>query len=173
MKKTSVLFLCTGNTCRSQMADGYLRSRYADRFESHSSGSAPDLSKFRETNGVHPHALEMLRRYGYDTRGLHSKLWTPYIKGKISIDIVLTLCGSGRDELEEVCPVFPGRAVKAHWGVDDPSHVKGTAEETDSAFEAAFKIIRQRIDALAALPIETMLQANLYREVQSIATKVL
>lgn len=169
MKKKSVLFLCTGNTCRSQMAEGYLRGRYGDRFESHSSGSAPDLSKFGETNGVHPYALEMLRRYGLPTEGLHSKLWTPYIKGEIPIDIVLTLCGSGRDDLEEACPIFPGQAVKAHWGVDDPSHVEGTAEEIDRAFEETFRIIRRRIDALAALPVETMSQEELQREILSIA----
>lgn len=169
MEKISVLFLCTGNTCRSQMADGYLRGRFGDRFESHSSGSAPDLSKFSETNGVHPYALEMLKRYGIATEGLHSKLWTPYIKGEIPIDIVLTLCGSGRDELEEACPIFPGRAVKAHWGVDDPSHVKGTAEEIDRAFEDAFRIIRRRIDALAALPVETISREELQREVLHIA----
>jgi arsenate reductase len=169
MKKKSVLFLCTGNTCRSQMAEGYLRGRYGDRFESHSSGSAPDLSKFRETNGVHPHALEILKRYGINTEGLHSKLWTPYIQGKIPIDIVLTLCGSGRDELEEACPIFPGQAVKAHWGVDDPSHVKGTAEEVDRAFEEAFGTIRRRIDAMAALPVETMSREDLQRELLRIA----
>lgn len=168
MKKTAVLFLCTGNTCRSQMAHGYLRHRYGDRFEAHSSGSSPDLTKFKETNGVHPKALQILQKYGCNTDGLHSKLWTPYIDGTIPIDIVLTLCCSGRAELEEACPVFPGKALKADWGVDDPSHVEGTPEQIDQAFEEAFATIRRRIDALAALPA-TMSKEDLQKELLRIA----
>lgn len=149
--KTSVLFLCTGNSCRSQMAEAVLRHRYGDRFASHSSGSAPDLSRFPDTSGVHPLALDTLRRNGVPIEGLHSKLWDPYVKGEVPVQIVITLCGSAKDELNAACPVFPGRAITAHWGVDDPSHVMGTPEEIDRAFQTAFETIGRRIGALADL----------------------
>lgn len=151
MKKVGVLFLCTGNSCRSQMAEAILRHRYGDRFDSHSSGSAPDLTRFPDTAGVHPLALETLRRNGVSTDGLHAKLWDPYVSGETPVQIVLTLCGSAKGELDAACPIFPGRAVTAHWGVDDPSHVRGTSQEIDQAFQAAFDTIGRRIDALAAL----------------------
>lgn len=149
--KGSVLFLCTGNSCRSQMAEAILRHRYGDRFESHSSGSAPDLSRFHETDGVHPLAMTTLRKNGISTEGLHSKLWNPYVNGEIPVQIVITLCGSAKGELDAACPIFPGRAITAHWGVDDPSHVIGTPEEIDRAFQTAFETIARRIDALAGL----------------------
>lgn len=154
MKKTRVLFLCTGNSCRSQMAEAILRHRYGDRFDAHSSGSAPDLSKYPDTGGVHPLALAALRRNGIPSDGLRSKLWDPYVSGATPVQIVLTLCGSAQGELAAACPVFPGKAMTAHWGIEDPSHVEGSQEEIDRAFQTAFDTIARRIDALAAISID-------------------
>lgn len=135
-----LLFLCTGNSCRSIMAEGLLRHYGAGRFVAHSAGSFP-------TGEVHPQSLATLRRHGIDAEGFRSKSWDEFTGQPV--DIVITVCDNAAGE---VCPVFPGKQIKAHWGVPDPAHIQGLPQEIENGFDAVFRMLEKRVKALVALP---------------------
>lgn len=138
-----LLFLCTGNSCRSIMAEGLLRHYGAGRFVAYSAGSFP-------MGEVHPQSLATLQRHGMDASGFRSKSWDEFTCQRI--DIVITVCDNAADE---VCPVFPGMQMKAHWGVPDPGHMNGAQQEIEAGFEHVFLLLEKRIKALIALPRPT------------------
>ncbi|OAI51643.1 hypothetical protein AYO46_07750 [Betaproteobacteria bacterium SCGC AG-212-J23] len=134
----NVLFLCTGNSARSILAEAYLNWAGRGRFYAHSAGSHPG-------GKVNPFALELLQRKGIPTDGLHSKSWDVFAKpGAPNLDFVFTVCDNAAGE---VCPLWPGRPIKGHWGVPDPAAVQGSDEEKRKAFLDAFNRLSSRIDA--------------------------
>ena len=146
-KTYNVLFLCTGNSARSIMAEVLLNHLGRGRFRAYSAGSQP--------NGrVNPYSLETLESFGLPTQGLRSKSWDEFAQpGAPPIDFVITVCASAAGE---ACPVWPGRPVTAHWGVDDPAAVEGSDEEKRAAFRSAASILRRRIELLLALPLDRL-----------------
>src|SRR5438876_7831381 len=140
----SVLFLCTGNSARSILAEAYLNHAGRGRFTAHSAGSHP-------AGRVNPFALELLREDGLPTAEARSKSWDEFAApGAPKIDFVFTVCDSAA---AEVCPVWPGHPVTAHWGVPDPAAVAGTDEQKRRAFKDAFTALARRIDLFLALPM--------------------
>ncbi|MYN16868.1 arsenate reductase ArsC [Rugamonas sp. FT107W] len=135
----NVLFLCTGNSCRSVLSEGVFNHLAPAGWRAISAGSQP-------VGALHPRAVALLARKGISTEGYHSKSWNDL---PVTPDIVITVCGSAAGE---TCPAYLGQVLRAHWGVDDPSHVVGTEEEIEAAFEHAYRIIRARIEAFLALP---------------------
>lgn len=147
MKPMNVLFLCTGNSARSIMAEAYLNRAGRGRFVAYSAGSHP-------TGEVNPHALELLASNGLPTEGLRSKSWDAFARpGAPVMDLVLTVCDQAAGE---VCPVWPGQPISAHWGVDDPAKVVGSDAEKRRAFIRAFATLSTRINLLLALPFERL-----------------
>ena len=143
----SVLFLCTGNSARSILAEAYLNHAGRGRFTAHSAGSHP-------AGRVNPFALELLRETGLPTAGARSKSWDEFARPDApKIDFVVTVCDSAA---AEVCPVWPGHPVKAHWGVPDPAAVEGTDEQKRRAFKDALITLSRRIDLFLALPVEKL-----------------
>jgi arsenate reductase len=143
----SVLFLCTGNSARSIMAEVLLKSLGGGRFRSFSAGSHP-------RGRVHPLAIETLSKQGYDTAGVRSKDWGEFsAAGAPPIDFVITLCDEAAGE---PCPLFPGRAVRAHWGLEDPARAQGSAEDQRRAFREALALIRRRVQAFTSLPFDSV-----------------
>jgi arsenate reductase len=138
-----VLFLCTGNSARSIMAEAMLNHLGRGRFKAYSAGSHP--------NGrVNPFAIEMMQAAGLDTAGLRSKSWEEFARPDAPhFDFILTVCDNAAGE---VCPVWPGKPITAHWGVEDPAAVQGTDEEKRAAFRSAAAALRRRIELLIALP---------------------
>jgi protein-tyrosine-phosphatase len=147
MKPYNVLFLCTGNSARSILAEGYLNAAGAGRFRAYSAGSHPG-------GKVNPFALEVLAKHRIDTVGFRSKSWDEFARpGAPEIDMIFTVCDSAA---EETCPVWPGKPITAHWGVADPAAVTGSDEEKRNAFQRAFSEISARINFLIALPIDKL-----------------
>ena len=143
----SVLFLCTGNSARSILAEAYLNHTGRGRFIAYSAGSHP-------AGRVNPFALELLRETGLPTAGARSKSWDEFARPDApKIDFVVTVCDSAA---AEVCPVWPGHPVKAHWGVPDPAAVEGTDEQKRRAFKDALTTLSRRIDLFLALPVEKL-----------------
>jgi arsenate reductase len=143
--KRSVLFLCTGNSCRSVLAEATFNALAGPEWRAMSAGSHP-------TGTVHPRSLALLRREGISTEGLHSKSWV----GLPSIpDIVITVCDSAAGE---TCPAYLGPVLRAHWGVDDPAKATGTDAEIDAKFEQAYRTLRARIEAFLKLPLDRLRQ---------------
>ncbi|WP_332853843.1 arsenate reductase ArsC [Duganella sp. S19_KUP01_CR8] len=136
----NVLFLCTGNSCRSVLSEGVFNHLAPQGWRALSAGSQP-------AGALHPRAVALLTRKGISTEGYYSKSWNDL---PATPDIVITVCGSAAGE---TCPAYLGQVLRAHWGVDDPSHVVGTEEEIETAFELAYRIIRARIEAFLALPL--------------------
>jgi arsenate reductase len=152
----NVLFLCTGNSARSIMAESILRKDGAGRFRVFSAGSMP-------RGEVNPFALKVLARAEYPTDGLRSKDWSEFgAEGAPHMDFVFTVCDNAAGE---VCPVWPGQPMTAHWGIEDPSAVEGNDIQKETAFVAAFRYLKNRITAFAALPVASLdrlsLQASL------------
>ncbi|MBM3609898.1 MAG: arsenate reductase ArsC [Alphaproteobacteria bacterium] len=142
-KVFNVLFLCTGNTARSVLAEGILRKLGAGRFNAWSAGSQPK-------GVVNPFALKVLADEGYPAEGYRSKNWDEYAApGAPQMDFVITVCDSAAGE---VCPVWPGKPVTAHWGIEDPAAVEGNDLEKEKSFVQAFKLMRNRISVFVALP---------------------
>lgn len=139
----NVLFLCTGNSCRSILAEATFNHLAPPGWRGYSAGSRP-------TGQVHPRSLALLGREGIDTSGYHSKSWDHL---PVTPDIVITVCGSAAGE---VCPAYLGPALRAHWGVEDPAHVTGTDSGIDEAFEKAYRTLRARIEAFLALPLDKL-----------------
>lgn len=139
----NVLFLCTGNSCRSILAEATFNALAPAGWQAMSAGSQP-------TGEVHPGSLALLVREGIATDGLHSKSWDAL---PVTPDIVLTVCGNAAGE---TCPAYLAPAIRAHWGVEDPAKATGTEQEIEAAFETAYQILRARIEALFALPLGTL-----------------
>jgi protein-tyrosine-phosphatase len=129
-----VLFLCTGNSARSLMAEAILNRIGAPRFRAWSAGSHPKGS-------VHPEALRLLRTLGYDTAGLRSKSWDEFTGG-IAFDHVITVCNNAA---AEACPLIPGMPAKLHWDIPDPASARGSAAEIEAAFRAVHDVLAERI----------------------------
>ncbi|MBL8019104.1 MAG: arsenate reductase ArsC [Leptospirales bacterium] len=168
MEKLTILFLCTGNSCRSQMAEAVVKTLHQDRFIGYSAGSEPDLGKFPETKGVHPMALRVLQENRIWTEGLYSKSWDQFIQQKERIDFAFTLCDNAQTEMLEVCPVFPGQPMTAHWGLPDPALATGSDEVVRKVFQDAFFLLKRRLDLLASLPFASLQQNALQNRVDEI-----
>jgi arsenate reductase len=141
-----VLFLCTGNSARSIIAESLLNGLGGGRFRAFSAGSRP-------TGTVNPFALQVLARDGYPVEGVRSKSWDEFTgPGAPPIDFVITVCGNAANE---ACPVFPGKAVRAHWGVEDPAAVTGSDADKQRAFRETLDILRRRVQRFTSLPFES------------------
>jgi arsenate reductase len=136
----NILFLCTGNSCRSILAEATFNHLAPDGWKAMSAGSKP-------TGQVHPRSLALLAREGISTAGYCSKSWENL---PLTPDIVVTVCSSAAGE---TCPAYLGAVVRTHWGVEDPAHATGSDEEIDAAFMTAYRILRARIEAFLALPL--------------------
>jgi arsenate reductase len=155
----NVLFLCTGNSARSLIAEAVLNRVGVGKFAAFSAGSHPK----REP---HPEALALLKRLNHPTDELRCKSWDELARdGAPKLDFVFTLCDAAA---EEVCPVWPGQPVTAHWGMPDPSAVKGSPAEAAAAFAEAYRMITARITAFAELPIESLDRLALAERVAAI-----
>lgn len=155
----NVLFLCTGNTARSIIAEGILRKDGAGRFNAYSAGSHPK-------GVVNPFALKVLAAADYPADGFSSKPWDIYaVPGAPVMDFVFTVCD---DAAGETCPVWPGQPMTAHWGIEDPARVEGTDLEKEAAFVQAFRYLRNRITAFANLPIASLDSLALGRRLRDI-----
>ena len=143
----NVLFLCTGNSARSILAEAYLNSAGQGRFTAHSAGSHP-------AGKVNPFALELLEKNRLPRAGLRSKNWDEFARaGAPKLDFVFTVCDNAAGE---TCPLWPGQPITAHWGVADPAAVQGTDAEKRKAFLRAFTELSVRINLLLALPIDKL-----------------
>lgn len=146
MTTFNVLFLCTGNSARSIMAEALLNTLGKDRFIAYSAGSFP-------AGKVQPIATELARAIGYDAP-LRSKSWDEFASADAPpLDFIITVCDNAAGE---VCPVWPGQPVTAHWGVPDPASVEGAEEDRRRAFQQAWMMLRQRIELLLALPLDKL-----------------
>jgi arsenate reductase len=142
----NVLFLCTGNSARSIIAEAILNRLGEGKFRAFSAGSKP-------AGQVNPHTLQLLDGLGYDTAGLRSKSWHEFTKpGGPTFDFVFTVC----DDAAEACPVWPGQPMTAHWGIPDPAQARGTPAEIALAFKDAYRMLNQRIGLFVALPIRSL-----------------
>lgn len=139
----NVLILCTGNSCRSILGEATFNHLAPAGWHAISAGSKP-------AGYVHPRSLALLKREGIDTEGYHSKSWDNL---PVTPDIVISVCGNAAGE---ECPAYLGPVLRAHWGVEDPAHVIGSDEEIDAAFLQAYRILRARIEAFFALPLEEL-----------------
>src|SRR5208337_1158039 len=143
----NVLFLCTGNTARSILAESILRKDGARRFNAFSAGS-------HSKGVVNPFALKTLAAHGYPAEGLRSKNWDEFAAPDApKMDFVFTVCDHAAGE---ACPVWPGHPMTAHWGIEDPAAVEGTDIEKERAFNLAFRYLRNRILQFAALPLKSL-----------------
>lgn len=155
----NVLFLCTGNSARSILAEAILNEMGAGRFRAYSAGSRP-------TGRVHPLALELLERKGMDTSALRSKGWEEFERPQAPpMDFIFTVCDSAA---AETCPVWPGRPVSAHWGIPDPAAATGTDDDKRRAFRDAFSILRRRISSLLSQPLDRLEKAALQERLREI-----
>jgi len=155
----NVLFLCTGNSARSIMAEVLANQLGHGRFTAYSAGSSP-------RGQVNPMALQVLQDAGFSTEGLRSKPWDEFAQpGAPEMDLVITVCDRAAGES---CPVWPGHPVTAHWGVPDPAAATGNAEEIHKAFTQALMVLQQRIHLLAALKIEALDRLVLESKVREI-----
>ena len=155
----NVLFLCTGNSARSIMAEAYLNATASGRFAACSAGSHPG-------GKVNPFALELLQKNRIETSGLRSKSWDEYAKpGAPELHFVFTVCDNAAGEM---CPIWPGQPISAHWGVQDPAAVEGSDEEKRRAFLRAFTELSARINLFLALPMEKLDRMTLQRKLREI-----
>ncbi|OAI09253.1 arsenate reductase ArsC [Methylomonas methanica] len=139
----NVLFLCTGNSCRSVLGEATFNHLAPAGWHGMSAGSKP-------TGKIHPRSLALLAREGISTEGYYSKSWNDL---PVTPDIVLSVCGNAANE---TCPAYLGPVMRSHWGVEDPAHVEGTDEEIDAAFMVAYRILRHRIEQFFALPLDEL-----------------
>lgn len=154
-----VLFLCTGNSARSILAEAILAGLAPERFRAHSAGSHP-------TGRVHPLALELLRERGFETRGLRSKSWDEFARPEApALDFVFTVCDAAAGER---CPIWPGQPMTAHWGVEDPAACEGGRDEQRWPFRRAFLVLRRRIELFASLRLEALDRLSLQSRLDQI-----
>lgn len=155
----NVLFLCTGNSARSIMAEAILNFKGKPRFSAYSAGSHP-------SGNVRPEALQRLEAAHIPTDGLRSKTWDEFASGEgPKMDFVFTVCDNAA---KEVCPIWPGQPVTAHWGVPDPAAVQGSAQQIERAFREAFTILERRIALFVSLPIASLDRLAIKKEVDRI-----
>ena len=155
----NVLFLCTGNSARSILAEAILNNRGKGRFKAFSAGSHPKVE-------VHPLALALLERKGLPTEGLRSKAWDEFAQPAApTLDFIFTVCDNAAGE---VCPVWPGHPMTAHWGQPDPAAVEGTELDRTNAFREAFSVLERRIEAFTSLPMASLDQLSLGKKVREI-----
>ena len=155
----NVLFLCTGNTARSILAESILRKEGRGRFRSFSAGSQPKGS-------VNPFAIKVLASMDYPTDELHSKSWEEFASPDApKMDFVFTVCDKAA---QETCPVWPGQPMSAHWGIEDPAEVVGTELEKEAAFVTAFRLLRNRIAAFTSLPLASIDRMSLGTQLREI-----
>ena len=155
----NVLFLCTGNSARSILAEAYLNSAARGRFVAYSAGSHP-------AGKVNPFAIDLLEKNRLPTQGLRSKNWDEFAApGAPKMDFVFTVCDNAAGE---VCPIWPGQPITAHWGIADPAAVVGSDEAKRKAFLRAFTELSTRINLLLALPIEKLERTALKRKLDQI-----
>jgi arsenate reductase (thioredoxin) len=155
----NVLFLCTGNSARSIMAEAILNFKGRPSFIAYSAGSHP-------AGTVRPEALRQLEAARLFTQGLRSKSWEEFSQpGAPRLDFVFTVCDNAA---KEVCPVWPGQPMTAHWGVPDPAAVQGTEEEVENAFRSAFFMLDRRISLFLCLPLASLDKMALKREIDRI-----
>jgi arsenate reductase len=153
----NVLFLCTGNSARSVMAEAILNKH--GRFRAYSAGSHPK-------GAVNPHTIELLAGLGYDTAGFRSKSWDEFAKpGAPRFDFVFTVCD---DAAGEACPLWPGQPMIAHWGIADPAAARGAPTEVARAFREAYRLLERRIELFTALPIASLEQLVLQARLREI-----
>lgn len=157
----NVLFLCTGNSCRSILGEATFNHLAPPGWRAMSAGSKP-------TGKVHPRSLALLQREGIPTTGYFSKSWDDL---PATPDIVITVCSSAAGE---TCPAYLGPVLRTHWGVDDPAHVTGTEAAIDAAFFDAYRTLRRRIEAFLALPLDELAadRARLKSEMDRIGSTV-
>ncbi|HEY2069206.1 MAG TPA: arsenate reductase ArsC [Rhizomicrobium sp.] len=155
----SVLFLCTGNSARSILGEAILNRIGARDFRAFSAGSMPKAT-------VHPQALALLERLGYPTAGLRSKGWEEFSGPDApKMDFVFTVCDSAANE---VCPVWPGQPMTAHWGIPDPAAIEGTEEQIAFAFRDAYTALHRRIGLFINLPMRSLDRMSLKRRLDEI-----
>jgi len=159
----NVLFLCTGNSARSILAEALMNHWGRERFRGFSAGSFP-------TGRVNPHALALLERMDIPADGARSKSWDEFAApGAPPIDFVITVCDNAAGE---TCPIWPGHPLTAHWGVEDPAAVAGTHEEVAAAFRQAFDALEHRIKAFVALPVASLERLALQQHMDRIGTSL-
>ena len=155
----NALFLCTGNSARSIIAEAILNKLGAGRFRAYSAGSQPK-------GQVNPHTIQLLQGLDYDTSGFRSKSWSEFAKpGAPPLDFVFTVCDNAAGE---ACPVWPGQPMTAHWGIPDPAEATGTPAEIALAFKDAYRMLNQRIGIFAALPLRALDQLSLQEKLKEI-----
>jgi protein-tyrosine-phosphatase len=155
----NVLFLCTGNSARSIMAEAILNKLGAGKFRAFSAGSQPK-------GWVHPETLRLLQSLGYDTSRFRSKSWSEFADpGAPLLDFVFTVCDNAAGE---TCPVWPGQPMTAHWGVPDPAEAKGSVAEIALAFKDAYRMLNQRIGIFTSLPLRALDQLSLQQKLREI-----
>ena len=158
-KPYNVLFLCTGNSARSIVAEAILNKIGAGKFRAHSAGSQPK-------GQVNPDTLRLLRSLGYDTSGFRSKSWTEFARpGAPSLDFVFTVCDNAAGE---TCPIWPGQPMTAHWGIPDPAEAKGSEAEIALAFKDTYRMLHQRIGIFVALPVQSLDRLTLQSKLKDI-----
>ena len=155
----NVLFLCTGNSARSIMAEVLLSRAGQGKFRAFSAGSQPK-------GQVHPYALDLLRKLNFDVSGLRSKSWSEFAEPDApKLDFVFTVCDNAA---AETCPVWPGQPMTAHWGVPDPAAATGNEAEARLAFADALRMLSNRIDIFVSLPIRSLDALSLQRQLEAI-----
>lgn len=158
-EELNVLFLCTGNSARSIMAECILNREGRGKFKAFSAGSTP-------TGKVNPLALNLLRKMNYDVSELRSKSWEEFGGDDApKLDFVFTVCD---DAAQETCPVWPGQPMTAHWGVPDPAKVEGTEAERAFAFDDCFRMLNQRISIFVNLPFDSLSKLSLQEKLDEI-----
>ena len=158
----AALFLCTGNSARSVLAECILNREGRGRFVAYSAGSQPK-------GEIHPLALALLERQHFDTRGLRSKRWDEFAGPHApKLDFVFTVCDNAANE---TCPVWPGQPVTAHWGIPDPAALEGTPAAKEQAFADAFRALTARIRAFVKLPLASLDAAALRTHLDEIAAR--
>ena len=159
MKSYNVLFLCTGNSARSIIAEAILNKTGGGRFHAFSAGSHPK-------SAVNPHALELLKRLGHDTAQLRSKPWEEFSQpDSPPLDFVITVCDNAAGE---VCPVWPGQPVTAHWGMPDPAAETGTPAQIALAFADTYRMMNNRIRAFSSLKLSGLDRLSLQNRMDAI-----
>ena len=155
----NVLFLCTGNSTRSIMAEAILNKLGAGEFRAYSAGSQPK-------GRIHAETIRLLQSLGFDTSGFRSKSWSEFAApGAPPLDFVFTVCDNAAGE---TCPVWPGQPMTAHWGIPDPAEATGTPAEIALAFKDAYRMLHQRISVFTALPLRSLDQLSLQHKLREI-----
>jgi protein-tyrosine-phosphatase len=153
------LFLCTGNSARSILAEAIMNRLGKGRFTAYSAGSRP-------AGGVNPHAIKLLQTLDYPIAGLRSKSWDEFAgPGSPEMHFVFTVCDSAAGES---CPIWPGHPTTAHWGIPDPAAVDGSANDKQAAFARAYRQLQERIERFLELPLESLDKESLRRELSDI-----